>query len=133
DLEPKNPLPAEETHLLPGVDTEQRQAYWNVTSAGGREHVMVLASPQRIVEFEAEMMRLPKPEPGANAVAIPGEAMVRVRGIGGLVRSKRPAPAREKATSLFEMAEKLAGKSERVEGPWLRRIDLENPRSGSSM
>ena len=129
-LEPKNPVPAQGTSLLPGVDAEGRQAYWNVTSAGGREHVLILVSPERIVEFEAGMAGLRRPEPGTHAAAIPDEVMVRlrgVRGIGGLVRSTRPAPAPEKATGLFEMAEQLAGRSERVTGPWVRRIDLENP------
>jgi len=52
-----------------------------------------------------------------------------LRGLGGLVRATHPAPAPapEKATNLFDMAEKLAGKKEQVTGPWLRRIDLENP------
>jgi len=132
DLEPKNPLPAETTVLLPGLDAERRQAYWSVTSVGGREHLMVLASPERIVEFEAEMANLRRPERGVNATAIPEEAMARLRGLrglGGLVRATHPAPAPapEKATNLFDMAEKLAGKKEQVTGPWLRRIDLENP------
>jgi hypothetical protein len=132
DLTPKNPLPAETAVLLPGVDAERRQSYWSVTTAGGREHIMVLASPERIVEFEAEMANLRRPEPGVNAAPIPDEAMGRLRGLrglGGLVRATHPAaaPAPEKATHLFEMAEKLAGKKEQVTGPWLRRIDLENP------
>ena len=130
DLETKNPLPAETTVLLPGVDAERRQNYWSVTSAGGREHLMVLASPERLVEFEAEMMKLRRPEPGVNAMAIPDETMTRLRGtrgLGGLVQATRPAPAPEKASHLFEMAEKLAGAKEQVTGPWLRRVDLENP------
>ena len=130
DLTPKNPLPADTTVLLPGIDADRRQAYWNVTSTGGREHLMVLASPERIVQFEAEMANLRRPEPGVNAAAIPDEAMVRLRGlrgIGGLVRATHPSPAPEKATHLFEMAEQLAGNKEQVTGAWLRRIDLENP------
>lgn len=123
----QNPLAPETTHLLPGTDAERRQSYWSVTSSGGREHLLIVASPERVIAFEAEMARLPRPEPGASAVAIPDSVMVRLRGIGGLVRSTRPAPAPEKATGLFEMAEKLAGRSEKVEGAWVRRLDVENP------
>jgi len=130
DLETKNPLPADTTVLLPGVDAERRQNYWSVTSAGGREHLMVLASPERLVDFEAEMMKLRRPEPGVNAMAIPDETMTRLRrtrGLGGLVQAARPAPVQEHAGHLFEMAERLAGTKEEVTGPWLRRVDLENP------
>jgi hypothetical protein len=89
--------------------------------------LLILASPERLVEFEAGMSRLDRPQPGATAPPSPDDVMIRLRGVGGLVRSTRPAPSREKATGLFEMAEKLAGESEVFEGPWLRRIDSKTP------
>ncbi len=120
----RNPLSAGATHVLPGSRDGQEQA-WTVDSAGGREYLMVLASPMRLDWFEAEMSGLARP--GQAAALIPDEAKLRLRGIGGL----SPAPAaggRGSAGRLFEMAGRLASRSEVVEGVWLRRIELENPR-----
>jgi serine/threonine-protein kinase len=123
-LDQQNPLPAGATHVLPG-SRNGKDLSWTVDSAGGREHLMVLASPTRLVEFEAEMNALARP--GQTAVAIPESAKVRLRGIGGLA----PAPAArtvKSAAPLFEMAQRLASRSEIVTGVWMRRIELENPR-----
>ena len=47
-----NPLPARGRVRLPGISNGQ-QYYWDVTSAGGREHFYVYVTPRRLVEFEA--------------------------------------------------------------------------------
>lgn len=125
-LEIRNPLAAGRTHVLPGVQQGQ-DTFWKVDSTGGREHLLVLASLERLVEFEAEMSRLPRPAEGSSAMSVPAKAIVRLRGIGGLARSSPPSAAPGTGTRLFELAESLAGRSEVVQGPWLRRIDLENP------
>ena len=123
-LEPQNPLQPDVTHRLPG-SRDGNELSWTVDSVGGREHLMVVASPTRLMEFEAEMNGLAKP--GQMAVPIPGRAAVRLRGIGGLEQAPSPV-AGNSAGRLFEMAERLASRSETVTGVWMRRIDLENPR-----
>jgi len=125
ELVPVNPLPGGTTHTLPGRDRDGKAVYWKVDTTGGREHLLVLVSPERLVEFEAEMSKLAKP--GSGAVELPEAAKVRLRGIGGLAQGSAKAGNASSSTRLFEMAERLATPSETVEGPWLRRIDLENP------
>jgi hypothetical protein len=127
DLRQRNPLPAGEPHILPGVDQQGKATQWTVDSAGGREHLLILASPQRLVEFEAELARLPRPQGGSVSIAIPEQVKIRLRGIGTLSHSTAPDVRVGESTRLFEMAEQLATRQETVQGPWLRRIDLENP------
>jgi eukaryotic-like serine/threonine-protein kinase len=130
-FEPRNPLPAGAALVLPGT-RDGKSLAWTVDTAGGREHLIVLASPTRLVEFEAEMNGLAKP--GQTAVPLPETARVRLRGVGGLAEAppepapKAPSGAGRGAGLLFDMARQLASGSERVRGVWLRRIDLENPR-----
>jgi serine/threonine-protein kinase len=122
-LEAGNPLPPNVRHVLPG-SRDGKELSWTVDSAGGREHLMILASPTRLVEFEAEMAGLARP--GQAAVEVPEAAKVRLRGIGTL--EEAPAPeGTGPATRLFELGQQLAVGSERVQGVWMRRIDLENP------
>jgi protein kinase-like protein/uncharacterized protein DUF4384 len=125
-LEPANPLKPGETHVLPGT-RDGKSLSWTVDTPGGQEHLLVLASPTRLVEFEAEMNGLARP--GDRAVAIPEGARVHLRGMGAL--SASPAPASAPGGSgarLFDMAERLAGRTEVASGVWLRRVDFENPK-----
>ena len=124
-FEPKNPLSPATRHMLPGV-LDGRQRSWTVDSPGGREHLLVLASPTRLVEFEAEMNALARP--GQTAVSLPESARVRLRGLGGL--SDVPSSVSDGASAgrLFEMAQKLADGEEVAHGVWMRRIEIENPR-----
>ncbi len=122
-LEPQNPLPGG-VHVLPG-SRGGKALSWTVDSPGGREHLLVLASPERLVEYEAEMSMLTRP--GQAAVALPEAARIRLRGLGSLSESP-PASGTHSASRLFEMAQRLASESETVSGVWMRRIELENPR-----
>jgi serine/threonine-protein kinase len=127
-LEPRNPLPAGARHRLPGKRNGEEQS-WVVDTPGGREHFLVLASPSRLVEFEADMNALERP--GARAIALPDGARASLtRGIGGLAAAPQTTTsAGAGAQGLFEMAERLAQGSEAAQGVWMRRIDLENPKA----
>jgi hypothetical protein len=130
--ETKNPLAAGVMHRLPGT-SQGMQLSWTVTSAGGREHMVIVASPKRLKDFEAEILNLERPEksgtgqlrsaPDDNA-PIPKKAMVRLRGIGG-IGSQVASASPEEADDIFQEVEKLEGRSESTRGPWVRRIDLE--------
>jgi serine/threonine-protein kinase len=122
-LEPRNPLPAGTTHVLPGTLDGTPQS-WTVYTSGGRERVLVLASPTRQLEFEAEMSRLQRP--GQLAVHLSPVARLRLRGIGGLSELP-PGEASATAEPLFDMAERLASGAERVQGVWVRQLEFENP------
>ena len=124
-LDLQNPLPANETHVLPG-SRNGSTFRWQVSSAGEREHLVALASPDPLDEFEEEMRRLALPTLDSIAVAVPPAAHARLRGIGGLTESTDPGPE-PTTTRLFEMAQRLSGQTETVEGVWMREIELENP------
>jgi len=126
NLDLKNPLPAGRTHVIPGT-LGGRSRSWVVDTAGGREHLLLLASPDRLVEFEAGLSRLPRPGPDGLAVLIPESVKVRLRGIGALGDGGSQGGGSSAAGPLFDLAERLAGPSENAAGAWLRRIDLDNP------
>lgn len=123
-LEPQNPLEPGAAHVLPGSRAAQPMS-WTVDTPGGREHLLVLASRERLVEYEAEMSKLA--QAGQRAVALPEAARLHLRGIGGLASSPAAA-ATPTAGRLFELARRLAPGPESVSGVWLRHIELENPR-----
>jgi hypothetical protein len=123
----QNPLAPGVTHVLPGARPGgSAPLSWVVDSPGGREHLIVLASPERLTDFEAEMNALMRP--GEQAVAIPDAARMRLRGIGGLAETKAPAASPASARRVFEMADRLASRSEVAQGVWMRQIELENPK-----
>jgi serine/threonine-protein kinase len=124
-LDLENPLPGGRRHVIPGRRGDQELS-WVVDSPGGREHLLVLASPERLIEFEAEMSLLARPRAGQIAQPIPEDVQVKLRGIGSLAESTAPARAGS-AGRLFHLAQQLAGESEVVEGAWLRHIELANP------
>jgi serine/threonine-protein kinase len=123
DLETRNPLAPNVRHVLPG-SRDGKDLWWTVDTAGGQEHVMVLASPTRLVEFEAEMSSLARP--GQTAVEIPETAKLHLRGIG-MLEEGTAAVEGGPATRLFQLGEELSSRPETIHGVWMRRIDLHNP------
>jgi serine/threonine-protein kinase len=123
-----NPVLANRQVRLPG------SAYWQVTSAGGREHFLVFASPQRIEAFERAFADLPEPKAGQQVTAapLPTATVDRLRGVGGLVPepSQPPTPSaarssRARLAPLFTSP--LPEARETVSGLWVRQITFENP------
>ena len=114
-----NPLPGGETHRVPGsVD-------WEVTSAGGREHFLIMASPHPLDALEKVFATLPRAEAGRPVSAVPlsRDVVGQLRGIGGLA----PVASSGPATELLKSAVSLGTDAESVTGPWIRQFTLENP------
>jgi hypothetical protein len=86
-----------------------------------------VASPQRLVDFEAELLPLERAQGGRPLVAarLQSEAVSRLRGIGGLATGG--VPERAPATRISELARRLAGRPESVRGIWVRQLTLVNP------
>jgi hypothetical protein len=124
----QNPLRARTRHVLPGFrDGEMKR--WQVTSAGGREHFLIVTSPRPLADFEAEMTALARPRADREmpaALLLSDGARARLRGVGGIASPSPTQPAAP-ATRLFEMARSLDGRTETARGVWVRQIDLENP------
>lgn len=128
-FESTNPLAAGITHVLPGR-RDGREVYWQVTSPGGKERLLLLASAHRLESIEAAVADLPLPRKDSPlryapiaADRIAGE----LRGIGGVVEVERSAANETARRGLFEMAEVLPRGPEEARGVWIRCLVLENP------
>jgi len=130
EYQPRNPLVPGVEHHLPGT-RRGRVAYWEITTAGGREHLLLVASRERLVTFENAALGLARPTRDAVSATAPApidaQAMIELRGMGGFVEENGSAPARALSKSLFEMAEPLRNERESVRGVWIRKLTLENP------
>jgi hypothetical protein len=121
-----NPLPAGSSHRLPGV-SEGDATYWQVTSAGGREHFVVFASPEPPPAALARFFdTLPQPtaERPVGPPRLPEEAVSMLRGVGGLARSTRPSDGPRLAD---DSTTALSGSEEQARGMWVRQLTLQNP------
>lgn len=121
DCDLKNPLPAGR-HRLPGVKDGIPQD-WKVTSVGGREQILMLASRTPLAYVEDAIARLPK---GEQFAELPTAVAIKLRGIGGVAPQPSGAASPD-AARLFEDIKRLADSTEVASGTWMRQIDLENP------
>ncbi len=121
-----NPLPADSAITLPGPVAGEENA-WTVTSRGGREHMLVVASPAPVPEIEAELQRLPHARPGVpiQYASVPAPTIERLRGVGGV--APLPGDDAPKRAGLFDRFEDLAGRETGVHGTWVRQVTLDNP------
>ena len=132
-LVPENPLPAETSIVLPGKHDDE-PFYWQVTSGGGTEHLLVIASPRPLPALDKELSVLSRPQPGApiRFAELP-PSLDLVRGLGGLVNDSpgdsdpQATQDRAPASRLFELAEPLGDEPDTISGVWMRRLELENP------
>lgn len=122
-----NPLVGDLLHRLP-PDQNGRSYSWGVSSAGGTEHLLIVASPDPLSGFEQTLAALPAPRQPEATPAIPldQEALRNLRGIGHLLMAQ-PNAEPGVARTAFEMARSLAAGPERSSGVWIRQIDLINP------
>jgi len=109
-----NPLAAG-SHTLP-----ESGAFWNVDTTGGREHILVLASPEPMPELETQLAAL---DPQAPATLEDG-SLARLRGIGTVVRRQAPGSG---GASLLARAQDALADGQSVDGIWMRTFVLENP------
>lgn len=114
-------------HVLPG-GRSGKSTYWRVTSAGGEERILVVASRRPLPSLDADALGLDPLEANRSLEypSLPGEAMAELRGIGGFVE-REDRGGEEARRQIFGLAEPLAKGPERVSGVWIRRIELKNP------
>jgi eukaryotic-like serine/threonine-protein kinase len=122
-----NPLAALEHHRLPG-GLNREETSWQVTTAGGREHFLIFATPAPpSPAFERMFAALPRPAEGrpVRHHRLSRDAINVLRGVGGLsttVTSKQ-RPLRLDP----EFAAPLTATQEVARGVWVRQLTLENP------
>ncbi len=123
----RNPIEPGRDVQLPGA-VGGRASGWTVTSRGGREHVLVVASPEPVADLEAALATLPAPslDRPVSYARVGAEPLERLRGVGGVSALPEPPRARGPAP-LFEHFRALAGGESGVRGTWVRQVTLENP------
>jgi serine/threonine protein kinase len=121
-----NPLPASIVNRLPGTQGG-REVFWQVTSAGGREHFLVFASPAKLPVLEQLFAALPRPEAGRPIQSAPlsREVVGALRGVGGLA----PVPGQKLSESSLtaQFPTPLRDSEEVARGLWVRQLTLDNP------
>jgi hypothetical protein len=125
DMALGNPLRAGETHRLPGTRESGEQITWDVTSAGGREQIYLVASVEPLDRLEEEIGRLPQ---AGGAVSLPltrNAVQVLHRGLGGV--GEVPPLDPEGGAPLSEVFERFANPQVGKGGLWAWSIVLENP------
>jgi hypothetical protein len=125
-FERTNPLPANTAVVLPGT-LNGRESAWTVTSRGGREHILVVASPDPVRDLEAELAKLPPASPDRPVAyaPLPGPVMDRLRGVGGVAAV--PGTSAPHRNGALDRIAALAGRERNVTGIWVRRVTLDNP------
>ena len=91
NLDLDNPLAAGEVHRIPGTATAGSddlavdvEKYWEVTSRGGRETLLVIASTKPLVSFEEELAAVPLAG-SARAIELDNESSeILLRGVAGV-------------------------------------------------
>jgi serine/threonine-protein kinase len=105
-----NPLAAGRSSL-PGRCNGAEMA-WQVSSRGGREHFLIVASPERLPELEQQLARLAVPSWGGTP-----------RGVGALVGAAAPAP---RLQELKELARIASEPKTHARGVWVKEVVLRN-------
>lgn len=127
DQDLTTPLAAGVVHELPGLGA-RHGLQWQVTSAGGREHFVIFASPVRMTMLDGLARSLPRPVSGApiSKPRIPSSTMGQLRGVGGLAPTGSGARQSD-AHYLFESVTPLGSRAEATRGLWVRQLTLDNP------
>ena len=126
-LDLTNPLQKGVRHRLPGT-RRGTPTGWQVTSGGGREYVMVLASRRPLETLEREIASFARANPNGPVGygKVDPDAIERLRGIGRVVEFT--APGRERSPRrLNEIVRGLVEGRRGPDDPWVWSIELENP------
>jgi eukaryotic-like serine/threonine-protein kinase len=119
-----NPLPAGR-HRLPGT-IDGSEVSWKVSSTGGKEHFLVMASPTPPLPlFQKVFESLPPASFGKLAVKLTPDHLGVLRSVGGLAVANPPMGQQLHATPTFAIA--LTGKEETARGVWIRQATVDNP------
>lgn len=124
-LQATNPLGAGVKHRLP-----TRAHSWEVTSAGGKERFLLVASKEALPILEQEIARYPEAEMG-HPIRMTQGTMPRLRGVGGVARTQ---PGTTPESHLSDLSEAISAAEESSAGIHLQMFEFDNPSpsSGSS-
>jgi hypothetical protein len=119
-LDRQNPLPPKVRHRLPGV-IDGEVNYWKVSSAGGEETFLVVASRKPLDEVERRLQSVPRAG-ATGAIELDPDTLEGLRGIGGVV----PQPGRDDRP-LSDIYTSLTRRASQEKDLWVWQTRLRNP------
>jgi hypothetical protein len=125
-LQPANPMVPAVEHRLPG-SIGDRRIYWRVTSTGGTDSIIAIASRGPLEAWERLIQRFPRARRGmpVQPNRVSSEAIGTLRGIGGLAE-ETPGHAAA-ARSLGDAIHDLEDRRVRTGDVWIWTTELSNP------
>jgi tRNA A-37 threonylcarbamoyl transferase component Bud32 len=122
-----NPLQDGARHRLPGT-RGGKPTGWQVTSGGGRENVVVIASRRPLTKLEREIATFARATPGRPIAygKVDPSVLEGLRGIGGVVELSASERQRTKRR-MTEIVRSLLTRERGPDDPWVWTIELENP------
>lgn len=125
NVDAANPVAGGATRRLPGT-VRGRAFDWQVTSAGGHETFLIVASRRPLPAIEQEVAALEHASTGHDVTyaALPPSAMDDLRGVAGMVPAPQEPPAA--AGGRLEALAKRLSRAPRSE-VWVRLIRARNP------
>ena len=122
-LDQQNPLPSRVRHRLPGT-LDGVANYWDLTSSGGRETLLVIASRGPLPEVHSELERLPRAGDAVQPEETDSQLPSKLRGIGGLSELPRPEDV---DAALDDLTGKMAIRAANRRDVWIWEVRLNNP------
>ena len=125
-LDATNPLGTHQTHRLPGTQGGS-PVNWQVTSAGGKESVIVVASRKPQTDLERDIAGFPLASAERPVVygEVSSQTLATLRGIGGYTAAR---PTGENGGGrLSTVLRNLPGGVTSAQDPWIWQIELSNP------
>jgi serine/threonine protein kinase len=124
---PTNPLPGGVPLTLPGR-LGNRPHTWAVSSAGGTESLIALASVEPLTALEQELTHIPEAQLGQEPTytQISAAGVRALRGIGRLEAA--PDPGGSNGSRLSEALGQLSRSVEKRSDLWVWQVQLENPK-----
>jgi serine/threonine protein kinase len=118
-LELQNPLAGKSPHRLPGRLSGE-EVDWKISTAGGKEQFLIITSPRRLSDLEANIKDLDRP----GYATVTAEALV--RGVKEFSTSPNPrnSPGTSATEEIFQQARPLGHGRESVRGSWIRKLEL---------
>jgi hypothetical protein len=121
----RNPLPGGRRHRLPGR-VGGREMNWQVSSAGGQEHLLIFVSPDRLDAFEQIFAALPPAtDQPIVAARMSSEDVGQLRSIGRIVPATPLESPEVRLSSQYNVP--LPTTSETASGLWVRQVTFDNP------
>jgi len=125
-FETVNPLPAGIKHRLPGTLSGREQS-WKVTSAGGTERFLLVASAEPVPLLENQIKSLTHAKPGVP-VRMEIGAAIRFRGVGGVDLANRAGEGPQH--ELDDIAQIISQAGSQAPGIHVEIFELSNPVPG---